>query len=67
MYLKLFFFMLIFISCSKGESTSMTKKKNKNLKSLIKPDYLKSGDTIAIIAPSEYLIIETKLLKMQKN
>ena len=56
MYLKLFFFMLIFISCSKGESTLMTKnKKNKNLKSLIKPDYLKSGDTIAIIAPSGVL------------
>ena len=53
MYLKLLFFMLIFISCSKGESTLMTKnKKNKNFKSLIKPDYLKSGDTIAIIAPS---------------
>jgi muramoyltetrapeptide carboxypeptidase len=34
----------------------MTKnKKNKNLKSLIKPDYLKSGDTIAIIAPSGVL------------
>ena len=48
--------MLIFISCSKGESTLMTKnKKNKNLKSLIKPDYLKSGDTIAIIAPSGVL------------
>ena len=56
MYLKLLFFMLIFISCSKGESTLMTKKiKNKNLKSLIKPDYLKSGDTIAIIAPSGVL------------
>ena len=53
MYLKLFFFMLIFISCSKGESTLMTK--NKNFKSLIKPDYLKPGDTIAIIAPSGVL------------
>ena len=53
MYLKLLFFMLIFISCSKGESTLMIK--NKKFKSTIKPDYLKSGDTIAIIAPSGVL------------
>ena len=53
MYLKLLFFMLIFISCSKGESTLMIK--NKKIKSTIKPDYLKSGDTIAIIAPSGVL------------
>jgi muramoyltetrapeptide carboxypeptidase len=45
--------MLIFISCSKGESTLMIK--NKKFKSTIKPDYLKSGDTIAIIAPSGVL------------
>ena len=45
--------MLIFISCSKGESTLMIK--NKKIKSTIKPDYLKSGDTIAIIAPSGVL------------
>ena len=53
MYLKLLFFMLIFISCSKDESTLMIK--NKKFKSTIKPDYLKSGDTIAIIAPSGVL------------
>ena len=53
MYLKLLFFMLIFISCSKDESTLMIK--NKKIKSTIKPDYLKSGDTIAIIAPSGVL------------
>lgn len=45
--------MLIFISCSKDESTLMIK--NKKFKSTIKPDYLKSGDTIAIIAPSGVL------------
>ena len=56
MYLKLLFFILIFTSCSKDQTTLMTKnKKNKNFKSLIKPDYLKPGDTIAIIAPSGVL------------
>lgn len=36
-------------------------------KKMIRPEYLKPGDTIAIVAPLEFLIITKLILKMQKN
>ena len=51
MYLRILLLILIFVSCSTGEKSSMVKK----TKTIIRPDYLNRGDTIAIVAPSGIL------------
>lgn len=51
MYLRILLLMLIFMSCSTDKTSPMMKK----TKTIIRPDYLNRGDTIAIVAPSGIL------------